>query len=278
MKKRILTLILSLCLACTGSVAVQAADDNLAVDSVDPESDISWYFPRVGEVAVSLKEVNIRVGPGLDQQILGTIKPDESVTVLGYEGEWMITERGYSYAGYFTSDWFGNIALTGDNLESAKYIGMVYSKFSDLPREYRELIRDYSILICENMPYTKENGKPIEGKTVISPEEKKMWLNMDANSLLTSVYHEAGHIIDSKDYFGKEGKVTNRFVSDDKKLEQAWKEEGKAFKEYYFCEEENVNSPKEYFAEVYAQLLVDSDKVERNFPKTYRVMESLVEF
>lgn len=277
MKKRFLTLMLSICLSCTGSVVVQAADDNLAVESINPESDISWYFPRVGEVAVSLKEVNIRVGPGLDQQILDTIKPDESVTVLGYEGEWMKIDRGYCYAGYFTSDWFGNIAITGDNLESAKYIGMVYSKFSDLPREYRELIRDYSILICQNMPYTSDKGKPIQGKTEISEESKKMWLNMDANALLTSVYHEAGHIIDSKDLFRKDNGI-KRLLSDNKKFELAWRDEHEAFKKYYFCEEDNVNTPSEYFAEVYAQLMIDADKVENNFPATYDVMSTLVEF
>ena len=278
MKKRILALTLSLCLACSGSVVVQASDDNLAVDSISPESDVSWYFPKVGEVAVSLKEVHIRVGPGLDQQILDTIKPDESVTVLGYEGEWMKIDRGYCYAGYFTSDWFGNTAITGDNLESAKYIGMVYSKFSDLPREYRELIRGYSVLICQNMPFTNDNGKPVQGRTEITTGEKKMWLSMDANALLTSVYHEAAHIIDSKDYFNDKGIATHNFISDEDDFQRAWKAENEAFKTYYFCDEDNTNTPQEYFAEAYAQLMVDADKVKKNFPKTYQAMSNLVEF
>lgn len=157
----------------------------------------------------------------------------------------------------------GKISMYGETIYTN---GVVYDKvwnaYAKVPDKVKLMLQDnkYRIYIVDII----DNNANILGQTTYAVKLIKIRdLNCDVE---TTLMHECGHVLDDESHI--------LFISWTKEFKDIFAEEKDAF---YYVVDDNyeyyITNEKEYFAQAFAEFILNPEKLNFYTPKTYKFIE-----
>ena len=121
---------------------LEISTDNVSGFSVSKAEivypDISNFYPVPG-TAYTIQNAILRDSPSQKSNSKGSINAGTEVQILDYDGDWAKLENGYVYAGLLSEVYTYPSQIHGEDLESLKYAGYLYSDLQNLPSKIQAL-------------------------------------------------------------------------------------------------------------------------------------------
>lgn len=245
-------------------------------DAVPLSTDVSIVsedtpdYPE--EEAYVLTRLNIRSTP--DGSICGQYKQGDRVSILGYEGDWAKTEKGYCWAGFLAEQYCGPYRIYYDSEDASRYVGDLYEEYTRVPDKMRELLQEYEITLCSNdIPPTSDavEDRIVAGKTSVTAAGKKIRLYASSEFMKFSFLHELGHAVDFRNCM--ESEVV---PSDTQAFSDILEEEKQVLKDEFLCDEQNLIGNEECFAEAFRLYIEDQETLKEKAPLLFDYIEKTV--
>ena len=139
-----------------------------------------------------------------------------------------------------------------------------------LPTNVLKLIDKYNckIEIVSNLSYSCASSK-CAGSYL--SQEKIIQIKHDTNYLEDVFYHEVGHMFDDLVLFNKDVLISSYGL-----FEHIYNKEYMNFKciSYNYC----TRDTKEYFAQAFAEFMLNPSRLKKNTPYTYKFIKACIEY
>ena len=240
--------------------------------------DISNFYPATG-TAYTIQTAILREAPTQTSNSKGSMNAGTEVQILDYDGDWAKLENGYVYAGLLSEVYTYPSQIHGEDLESLKYEGYLYSSLQNLPSKIQTLAESTSITLVasqEKLNQEVEDVLPagVSGYTThytgTSQSEIRIWANTD--TLQSEALHELGHVFDFSNEL-----VDGTAYSENEAWQQIYQQEKDKYRNSFTVSDHNISSESEYFADAVKYYISENAKLKNSVPETYAYLQACID-
>ena len=240
--------------------------------------DISNFYPVPG-TAYTIQNAILRDSPSQKSNSKGSINAGTEVQILDYDGDWAKLENGYVYAGLLSEVYTYPSQIHGEDLESLKYAGYLYSDLQNLPSKIQALAETTPITLVASQEQLSKEVKDVlpagvSGYTThytgTSQSEIRIWANTD--TLQSEALHELGHVFD----FSNEV-IAGTANSEDEAWQQIYQQEKEKYRRNFTVSEHNISNESEYFADAVKCYISENAKLKNSVPETYSYLQACID-